>query len=91
MTTLFGTVELLPNPIVTPAMREQFRFPRSKKKRIRKKWRKRRENWRAMSVAYRLPGGQLIMHPSVYAQLQVELDRRRVEKGRSLRAGGLVS
>ncbi len=30
----------------TFTIREQFRFPRSKKARIRKKWRKNQENWR---------------------------------------------
>lgn len=29
---------------------QQWRFPRSKKKRIRRKWRKREENWRPMMV-----------------------------------------
>lgn len=36
--------------------REQFRFPRSKKKRIRKKWRKRAANWR-----YVYDGPQMIL------------------------------
>jgi len=31
---------------------EQVRFPRSKKKRIQKKWAKRQENWQFKDVSY---------------------------------------
>ncbi len=31
---------------------EQFRFPRSKRKRTQKKWAKRQENWRFKDVSY---------------------------------------
>jgi len=41
---------------------EQFRFPRTKNRRIRRKWAKRPENLRTVCdpVAYKIPGGLLI-------------------------------
>lgn len=48
VTFLLGGVEVRVNPILDnlPSKLVQFRFPRSKKKRIRKKWSKRPENFR---------------------------------------------
>jgi hypothetical protein len=51
MKPLFSTFELVEptrNKRDSCAICEQFRFPRSKKKRIRKKWAKRPENWRVV-------------------------------------------
>lgn len=50
--------------------REQCRFPRSKRRRIREKWRKQARNWRS----YRVPlaywyGRTLICNDLAYAQL----------------------
>lgn len=43
----------------------QVRFPRSKKRRIRKKWSNRGSNWRSVPSAqiYELHTGILLMHP----------------------------
>ena len=45
--------------------RYQFRFPRSKKKRIRKKWVKRLQNFKVepLMCAYKLRDGSFICHP----------------------------
>lgn len=51
--------------------RVQFRFPRSKKKRIRNKWIKREENVRYEPRAYRFQG-QVICHPSIAKRLREE-------------------
>ena len=53
--------------------RVQFRFPRTKKKRIRAKWAKREGNVRYQPQAFKL-GGTLYVHPSQYAQLKRELE-----------------
>lgn len=45
-------------------MVEQFRFPKSKKRRIRNKWAKRPENWRPMRRAM-IMGDMVLMHPSL--------------------------
>ncbi|MFA6959935.1 MAG: hypothetical protein WC205_04190 [Opitutaceae bacterium] len=45
------------------ALVEQFRFPKSKKKRIRKKWAKRPGNWRPMKKVWVLEDGTIYAHP----------------------------
>lgn len=50
-------------------MVEQFRFPKSRKKRIRKKWSKRLENWRPMRTAY-VYENTVICHPKLAAALR---------------------
>lgn len=54
--------------------REQFRFPRSKRKRIRKKWAKNQRNWRMVYVPqiYRM-GDAFIMDPVSYECVQREM------------------
>jgi hypothetical protein len=56
---------------VLMADREQFRFPRSKRKRIRKKWAKKAENWKCVpwEKAYQI-GDTLHMHPQMAEQLR---------------------
>lgn len=55
--------------------RKQFRFPRSKKNRIRKKWIKREANFRSTPCAFQV-GGTLIVHPSIYSQLELDIERK---------------
>jgi hypothetical protein len=59
------------------ADRVQVRFPRTKKKRIRRKWAKQEKNYRSVpwQKAYRV-GGTLYMHPQSAARL-----RRAVDSG----------
>jgi hypothetical protein len=54
--------------ISTPMMMEQYRFPRSKKKRIRNKWAKRPENYRPCRQGLYAEDGSLYMHPEVAAR-----------------------
>lgn len=56
---------------------KQVKFPRSKKKRIRKKWAKNRKNyrWVAWTTVYRI-GNVIVMHPIMLAKLKKELDKR---------------
>lgn len=52
-------------------LQEQFRFPRSKKKRIRTKWAKRPENWRpAHQVYWDALTGNAYAHPQLIADLR---------------------
>lgn len=45
--SMFADYRIVVNDeLCTKPMMEQYRFPRSKKKRIRAKWRKRKGNWR---------------------------------------------
>src|ERR1700743_1003957 len=46
------------NPIVAPKIWVQFRFPRSRKKRIRNKWYKDSKNWREERVNWKIKGGK---------------------------------
>ena len=57
--------------IVSPhcLLRIQFRFPRSKKKRIRAKWAKREENVRYKPTAYLAPENTIYCHPLIAAKL----------------------
>ena len=52
------------------AVREQYRFPRSKKKRIRKKWRRNERNWHTVPQRriYRV-GNCIYAHPVVIDEL----------------------
>lgn len=49
----------------------QWRFPRSKKRRIRKKWAKDKRNWRSVMVPTAvLLGGVMFAHPSIVEKLR---------------------
>lgn len=52
--------------------RRQLRFPKSKKRRIRRKWEKREKNWQTTPAAFRL-GGMLIVHPEIMARLKMDV------------------
>ena len=57
--------------------RKQVRFPRSKKKRIRKKWAGQDKNFvRTIKPVVYKTKDAFIMHPQVYATLQRELEER---------------
>lgn len=60
---------VLRNSIVSPYIREQFRFTRTKKKRVMKKFKKDPKNFKS-SVNVYMVNGTLIMHPDVYAQIK---------------------
>ena len=56
--------------------RVQFRFPRTKKRRIRKKWAKRVENWKTVpwDKVYRM-GDAIYAHPIMIEKLKRDLSR----------------
>ena len=55
----------------------QVKFPRSKKKRIRRKWRKNHKNyaWVSDGQVYQM-GGRLYMHPAMWERLKKEMNKR---------------
>ena len=63
--------------------REQWRTPRTKKRRIRKKWAKAERNWRPiLGRCYKLKtdlGEMLIMGPDVKAALDAKLSRENAK------------
>ena len=73
MTMVRGQL-IVPSPYVPPQQTErvQFRFPRSKKRRIRAKWAKRTSNWKTVSysVAYCIQGIGIVCHPSVADEIR---------------------
>lgn len=62
----------------------QYRFPRSKKRRIRKKWAKQEKNYQYEPMSYLVNSGygrpQLICHPSVYNKISTEIDKQNQVK-----------
>lgn len=52
------------------AMVEQFRFPKSKGRRIRKKWSRNKINWRPMQHFLRYGDDYVICHPTLAARLR---------------------
>ena len=54
----------------------QYRFPRSKKARIRKKWARRPQNWKSIahSQIFKV-GNKLVCSPSILAKLKAEAIR----------------
>jgi hypothetical protein len=60
----------IPKIVTSTAMVEQFRFPRSKRRRIRAKWEKRPRNFRPMRAAFFYEAGNVIYcHPQFAAAL----------------------
>ena len=59
--------------IISPSAQErkQFRFPRTKKRRIQEKWAKREGNFKYWPMAFRL-GDVVVMHPAIKARLDQE-------------------
>lgn len=55
---------------------KQVKFPRSKKKRIRRKWAKNLKNYAYVpwTKMYQMGGDTLVMHPAMYERLKRELN-----------------
>jgi len=74
---IFGLgMPIYSSPYLYEETRYQYRFPRSKKKRIRKKWRKDRRNWKNAHVPkIYIINGMIVMDPvsyEMYKNLPVE-------------------
>lgn len=80
MTGIFGGIEVHVVPWLTPKRWTQVRFPRSKKRRIRKKWSKNRRNFAVIETnlaeAYTM-GGRIYVSQPMYEKLKqvTNLDR----------------
>lgn len=75
--SLFGGLQILESNHCADT--RQFRFPRSKKKRIRKKWEKRPENYRRVPWKYAIHdtrSGLMVMHPLMAAELRRTIAER---------------
>jgi hypothetical protein len=73
---------------VMATTRQQCRFPKSKRKRIRKKWAKRPDNFKDVPGAYMMPRSMmsfsscsnekcLIVHPVIFEKMKDELKRKQ--------------
>jgi len=61
-------MKVIQSPYATE--KRQFRFPRTQKKRIMKKWRKQERNYKHLPCMYiNKIGGTLIVHPEIYNRL----------------------
>ena len=76
LTSLFGYTVFSVSGMV---LREQVRFPRSKKHRIQKKWAKRECNWRTTPrLDYLLDArGHLYAHPVALERLRKAINREQ--------------
>ena len=73
MQGLLGNYNGMPvNVTPTAIHRRQFRFPRSKKKRIRKKFAKNQDNYKSTPGAYMMMG-RFIVHPAIYEKMKDQL------------------
>lgn len=73
--TLFSSVNVYVSDATCTRTRTQVRFPRSKRKRVQKKWREDPSNWKeeVTRAVYQMPDGSFIMDRVSYDELQREL------------------
>lgn len=78
MMPLFCGVPIIVSELAYITDRKQVRFPKSKRRRIQKKWSKRECNWKVTQIpqAYKTPRG-FIMHPLLYSNLVAEIQRSK--------------
>lgn len=66
-------------------IRKQIRFPRSKGKRIQKKWKKNERNFISFpDTDVRIMNGVMVMHPSVYSNFRAVLEGQKRKIDHSL-------
>lgn len=71
-------IMVVDNEATVITKREQYRFPRSRKRRIRKKWRKASDNWRYLPpqyCCYQTPNG-LVMPRKLYEELRHTVENK---------------
>jgi hypothetical protein len=72
----FSGIEIIADPYCPKTISVQVRFPRSKRSRIRKKWRKDPKNWAEQNVMFLFHKGRSLgptttfVHPEIYAVLR---------------------
>lgn len=68
---IWGT-QFIPSPYMADC--KQFRFPKSKKARVRKKWAKRTENWRMVPWPHLMQMGNTFLgHPATIAKVKARI------------------
>ena len=75
MNALVGGLRIIQNVYCT--VRQQYRFPRSKRHRIRAKWAKRERNYRHLpdpNMYVMRDQGAVVMHPATWRKLERELN-----------------
>lgn len=74
---ILSKVPSIPTKIIaSDSMLEQFRFPKSRKKRIRNKWAKRPENWRPARQGYYMAETNTVyVHSEIYEQIKNSMPR----------------
>lgn len=72
----FCGIPIIENMYMCEAEEIQYRFPRSKKARIRKKWARRPQNWKSIArdQVFKV-GNKLVCSPSIHAKLKAEAIR----------------
>ena len=72
----FCGIPIIENMYMCEAEEYQYRFPRSKKARIRKKWARRPQNWKSIArdQVFNV-GNKLVCSPSILAKLKAEAIR----------------
>ena len=72
----FCGIPIIENMYMCEAEEYQYRFPRSKKARIRKKWARRPQNWKSIArdQVFKV-GNKLVCSPSIHAKLKAEAIR----------------
>lgn len=72
-------IAFVASALMVDHVQRQYRFPRSKKRRIRKKWAKRRSNYKTVAVpqtdVYRV-GSTIVAHPEIIDRIRAECTRR---------------
>ena len=69
----FLGMRIIASEYLPKTRRVQVRFPRSKRVRIRKKWRKDSRNWTEVDATgdiYMIPGNTAMVRPEMYAVLR---------------------
>jgi len=74
---MLNTVKIVADPFMPETVRRQFRFPRSKKRRIQKKWRKDARNWRDERVMWLVDPRSLTRFCDTHGTSRIHIDRPR--------------
>lgn len=82
-------INYMPSLIENIHLTEQYRFPRSKKKRIRKKWEKNKKNWGPMRNIIAIGDNILMGHPCVMIELKRQ-SRKLMNQSEKLHIGSIM-
>lgn len=79
MGMMFG-MQVVVDPHLPRFKMTQFRFPRSKGKRVRLKWTKRQENFKQVPIStiYMFNGNTVVMHPDEFEKIKHTVREERM-------------